>query len=121
LPEEYRWSGCLSPPLGRAINLPPRDRETIKKHAGIVSGPRWRFAMSITYGGEILLRVDFDTMYFIGVLFTAVLPSGAAGAQVKGPPTIANTDLTTLTSIRWTVSCPSIVTAISPTRVSRRI
>src|SRR5262249_37884966 len=50
--------GCLSPPLGRAVNVLPRGRQTIKKCAEVVSGPGWRLAMAITYSSELLLRIS---------------------------------------------------------------
>ena len=52
------FGGCLSPPLGRAVNVLPRSREPIKKRAEIVSGSCWRLSMTITYRGELLLRVS---------------------------------------------------------------
>src|SRR5712692_7848569 len=51
------FGGCLSPPLGRTVNVLPRRRQTIEKRAEVVGGPRWRLAVTIAYRGERLLRI----------------------------------------------------------------
>src|SRR5690348_6447092 len=51
-------SGCLSPPLGRGVNVLPCGGQAIKKRAEVVSSPRWWLAIAITCGGQLLLRVS---------------------------------------------------------------
>ena len=50
------FGGCLSPPLGRAVDLLPCGRQAIEKRAEVISGPRRGLAAAIAYGYEFLLQ-----------------------------------------------------------------
>ena len=52
------FGGCLSPPLGRAVNILPRGRQAIEKRAEVVSSPCRRLAVAIAYSGELLLHIS---------------------------------------------------------------
>ncbi len=51
------FGGCLSPPLGRAVDILPRGGQTIEKRGEVFAGPRWWLTVAVAYRCQLLLRI----------------------------------------------------------------